>query len=327
MQQHGCKLPLNPKKKKSNVRRRRTLGGLSATTGLTMWERSSRSSALERAESLLTSYKNQTNSSKTWPHSIPIQARLDAELDGLDDLSSVSSGGERTNTDAAMKPQTAVGTSSEREIPATPKEVVKKAASEEEEEEEEWSNYQSDFVEASTMEQDSSQISEQLQQQGHKEDLTEGKDDANYSRHFSDDCYSVSSATVNHTCPTNSRSTSPCRSQSSCTSRRPSVLEKILKEAAVQTQPYCLADTHNDGIPGMAVIELLKYKLSMTRTSIERSQDLYYGLMRSLEPPNYRYITLAQLTRRNHGRELRVPGSTRVQTPQRQLQDYRNGPL
>ncbi|XP_056894731.1 uncharacterized protein LOC130528921 isoform X4 [Takifugu flavidus] len=246
MQQHGCKLPLNPKKKKSNVRRRRTLGGLSATTGLTMWERSSRSSALERAESLLTSYKNQTNSSKTWPHSIPIQARLDAELDGLDDLSSVSSGGERTNTDAAMKPQTAVGTSSEREIPATPKEVVKKAASEEEEEEEEWSNYQSDFVEASTMEQDSSQISEQLQQQGHKEDLTEGKDDANYSRHFSDDCYSVSSATVNHTCPTNSRSTSPCRSQSSCTSRRPSVLEKILKEAAVQTQPYCLADTHND---------------------------------------------------------------------------------
>lgn len=117
---------------------------------------------------------------------------------------------------------------------------------EEVEEEEGVSNYQSDFVATSTMEQDSSQISEQLQQ-GHKEDLTEGKDDTNYSECFPDDCYSASSPTLNHTCPTNSRTTSPCRSQSSCTSRRPSLLEKILKDAAVQTQPYCLADTNNDG--------------------------------------------------------------------------------
>lgn len=61
---------------------------------------------------------------------------------------------------------------------------------------------------------------------------------------------------------------------------------------------YCVYDACSSGIPGMAVIELLKYKLSMTRKSIERSQDLYYSLIRSLEPPNYRYITLAQLTRR-----------------------------
>lgn len=114
---------------------------------------------------------------------------------------------------------------------------MKKVTSDEEEEEE-VSNYQSDFVDASSMEQDSSQISEQLQQQGHKEDLTGGKDDSNYSRRFSDDCYIASSATVNHTCSTNSRTTSPCRSQSSCTSRRPSLSEKFLKEAAVQTQPY-----------------------------------------------------------------------------------------
>ncbi|XP_030584236.1 uncharacterized protein C19orf44 homolog [Archocentrus centrarchus] len=116
------------------------------------------------------------------------------------------------------------------------------------------------------------------------------------------------------------------RTSSQQSRRRPSA-RKVLKEAAVQTHPDPLASTWPTGVStvdpavGMtymnlspvvthtisaemvealstfnpavfALNELLKQQLAMTRRFIESSRRLHSSLVRSLEPPNYRYTTL-----------------------------------
>lgn len=218
---------------------------------------------------------------------------------------------------------------------------------------EELLDYQSDFESDSRAEPDdysANQVSEHLQRTGGEEqvvsevrdevldsDVPRERTEDDYSSAFSDTSQASASQTSDR-----SRTLKPysqsrredsksslsheSRTSSQQSRRRPSA-RKVLKEAAVQTQPDPLTSTWPTGVPtvdpavGMtymnlspvvthtisaemvealsafnpavfALNELLKQQLAMTRRFIESSRRLHSGLVRSLEPPNYRYTTL-----------------------------------
>uniref|UniRef100_A0A146SP10 Carboxyl-ester lipase n=1 Tax=Fundulus heteroclitus TaxID=8078 RepID=A0A146SP10_FUNHE len=111
--------------------------------------------------------------------------------------------------------------------------------------------------------------------------------------------------------------------------RRRASARRNLKDAAVQTQPGPLADPWSAGMPPLdpmvgriymkptpapphtvgaerleaistfdpavfALNEVLKQQLAMTKQFMDRSEYLHSCLLRSLEPPNYRYTTLEE---------------------------------
>ncbi|KAM4739678.1 uncharacterized protein C19orf44 homolog isoform 2-T2 [Anableps anableps] len=125
--------------------------------------------------------------------------------------------------------------------------------------------------------------------------------------------------------------TSPTRSSrsSSQQSRRHASVRRSFKDAAVQTRPDPLADSWSAGMAPLdptvgriymrpthsvppalsaerleaicmfdpavfALNEMLKQQLAMTKQFMERSEHLHSCLLRSLEPPNYRYTTLEE---------------------------------
>ncbi|XP_051233674.1 uncharacterized protein C19orf44 homolog [Dicentrarchus labrax] len=142
---------------------------------------------------------------------------------------------------------------------------------------------------------------------------------------------------------------------SSHQSRRRASTRKVLKEAAVQTQSNPLVHTW----PGMAPVgpavgmtyldpspvlthtlsaemvealstfnpavfalnELLKQQLAMTRRFIESSRHLHSSLVKSLEPPNYRYTTLEDT--KEYIRKHRAPKLTMEEALEEALQEQR----
>ncbi|KAM7410613.1 hypothetical protein PAMA_001851 [Pampus argenteus] len=177
-----------------------------------------------------------------------------------------------------------------------------------------------------------SQVSEHLLGDGEEEealdsDVSSGRTEDNYSGTFSDTSRSYTSQTSDRS----QRSLSGSRSsvsrsdgESARPSRRRASTRKVFKEAAVQTQPDPLAYTWSSGIgpavgmtymnptpvtthavssdtvealstfnPAVYVLnQMLKQHLAMASRFIESSRHLYSTQLRSLEPPNYRYITL-----------------------------------
>ncbi|XP_035509018.1 uncharacterized protein C19orf44 homolog [Morone saxatilis] len=138
-------------------------------------------------------------------------------------------------------------------------------------------------------------------------------------------------------------------------SRRRASTRKVLKEAAVQTQSNPLVHTW----PGVATVgpavgmtymdpspvlthtlsaemvqalstfnpavfalnELLKQQLAMTRRFIESSRHLHSSLVKSLEPPNYRYTTLEDT--KEYIRKHRPPKLTMEEALEEVLQEIR----
>ncbi|XP_026160362.1 uncharacterized protein C19orf44 homolog isoform X2 [Mastacembelus armatus] len=205
-------------------------------------------------------------------------------------------------------------------------------------------DYQSDFESESRTEQNysASQVSEHLQ--GDEEEVasevrgealdSHGRTDDDYSSTFSDTSYSGTLQTSNNSLRSEplsrsrgSRSSVSHGNQTSSHSRRRASVRKVLKEAAVQTQPDTMTSTWYTGMatsgpvlgmtfmnptpvavhtlsaervealstynPAVFVLnEMLKQQLAMTRQFIERSRYRHSSLVQSLEPPNYRYTTL-----------------------------------
>nr|XP_020465756.1 uncharacterized protein C19orf44-like isoform X1 [Monopterus albus] len=214
------------------------------------------------------------------------------------------------------------------------KEEEQQQQEEEEEEEENVLHYQSDFESAS-------QVSEHLQ--GDEEaaasealdSTSQQKTEDDYSCTFSDTSISGTSQTSGHSQIARSfsrnRGSRSSVSHGSRTSpqqpRRRASARKVLREAAVQTQPGTLAypwltgeatsgpalyTTYMNPMPVAAYIlsaetvealstynpavyvltEMLKQQLAMTRQFIESSSHRHSSLVQSLGPPNYRYTTL-----------------------------------
>ncbi|XP_070765531.1 uncharacterized protein C19orf44 homolog [Enoplosus armatus] len=232
-------------------------------------------------------------------------------------------------------------------------------------------NYQSDFEsESSRTEPDysASQVSEHVQGDGDKEetasevreeasdsDVSRGRTEDDYSSTFSDTSRSYTSRTSDHS---RSRSSVSHGSRtSSRQSRRRASSRKVLKEAAVQTQPGPLAYSWPAGMAtlgpavGMsymdptpvvahtlsaemvealstfnpavfALNETLKQQLAMTRQFIESSRHLHSSLVQSLEPPNYRYTTLEDT--KEYIRNRRPPKLTMEKALEEVLQEMRD---
>ncbi|KAM7388762.1 hypothetical protein PAMP_024912 [Pampus punctatissimus] len=195
-------------------------------------------------------------------------------------------------------------------------------------------DYQSDFESESRIEPDysASQVSEHLLGDGKEEealdsDVSCGRTEDDYSGTFSDTSRSYTSQTSDRSQRSLSRSRSSVSHsdwESTQPSRRRASTRKVLKEAAVQTQPDPLAYTWPSAIgpavgmtymnptpvtthavssdtvealstfnPAVYVLnQMLKQHLAMAKRFIESSHHLYSSQLRSLEPPNYRYITL-----------------------------------
>ncbi|XP_035504812.1 uncharacterized protein C19orf44 homolog isoform X2 [Scophthalmus maximus] len=215
-----------------------------------------------------------------------------------------------------------------------------------EEEEGDVLDYQSDFESESRSETNpsASQVSEHLQGDGDEaevvsedgeeasnSDVSRGRTEDDYSSSDSDTTSRISarSRTSKSVSTSSTSGTSGSRSSVSHQGRRVSA-RKVLKEAAVQTQPDTMMHTWSAGTamfdpmtyvnptpvaaytlsaetvealstsnPAAFVLnEMLKQQLAMTRRFIESSRQLHSSLVRSLEPPNYRYTTLED-TREN----------------------------
>ncbi|KAK5869372.1 hypothetical protein PBY51_024095 [Eleginops maclovinus] len=208
-----------------------------------------------------------------------------------------------------------------------------------EEDEEEEVDYQSDFESVSRTDQSVSAVSEHLQGDGEEgEDVSEIREEASdsdsyrgrtgedYSSPLSDTRRSCSSGSSDGSQTRSSRSSKSHGSRnSSRQARRRASTRKILKEAAVQTQPDPPAHTgpaaflrpaadltYMDPSPVVAhtlsaemvealstfnpavfvLNEMLKQQLAMTRRFIDSSRHLHCSLLQSLGPPDYRYTTL-----------------------------------
>ncbi|XP_039984887.1 uncharacterized protein C19orf44 homolog [Xiphias gladius] len=210
-------------------------------------------------------------------------------------------------------------------------------------EEEDVLDYQSDFESESRTEPNysASQVSEHLQGDGDggevvsevgeeasNSDVSCGRTEDDYLNTFSDTTSQTSD--LSHTSKSLSRSRDRSlvsnSSWTSChQSRRHASARKVLKEAAVQTQPDTMAYTWTTGMatfephtnymnpppvaahalsaetvealstfnPAVSVLnEMLKQQLAMTRRFITSRRHLHSSLVQSLEPPNYRYTTL-----------------------------------
>ncbi|XP_040896538.1 uncharacterized protein C19orf44 homolog isoform X2 [Toxotes jaculatrix] len=236
----------------------------------------------------------------------------------------------------------------------------------EEKEEEVVLNYQSDFEsESKTESNDSaSQVSELLQGDGNEADVREEASDSDLSCKRTEDDYSSTfsdtasqTSDCSHTLKSFSRS-SDSRSSVSYdrrTSRR-RTSGKVLKDAAVQTQPDTTAYTWSTGLgtfepkldmsylnpiplaahalsaeavealstfnPAVFVLnEMLKQQLATTRRFIESSRHLHSSLVQSLEPPNYRYTTLEDT--RQYIRQHRPPKLTMEEALEEVRQEMR----
>ncbi|XP_034558776.1 uncharacterized protein C19orf44 homolog isoform X2 [Notolabrus celidotus] len=173
---------------------------------------------------------------------------------------------------------------------------------------------------------DEEEIVSEIMEKTTDSDVSHGRTGDDYSSTFSDTSRSYTSPTANQSQTfnrgTDSRAPTSSVSHASRSRRRP-YTETVLKDSAVQTQPDSLA-------PGMSTLgptvgtaytypspvvahtlsadmvealctfnpaafalnEVLKQQLALTRRFIERNRDLHFSLMKSLEPPNYRYTTL-----------------------------------
>ncbi|XP_029002174.1 uncharacterized protein C19orf44 homolog isoform X2 [Betta splendens] len=188
-----------------------------------------------------------------------------------------------------------------------------------EEEKEDMLDYQSDFESESQREQSysASQISEQLIGNGDEEvalkvrdeasvsDLFHGRTEDDYSDILSDPSHSCMSQTSDYSDTSESLSrsrdsrspVSHINQTSYCQSDRHPAARRLVQEAAVQTQPAThtwptVVSTYN---PTVFVLNaMLKHQLATTRQFIESSRRIHTSLVRSLEPPDYRYTTLEE---------------------------------
>ncbi|XP_071343404.1 uncharacterized protein C19orf44 homolog isoform X2 [Trachinotus anak] len=246
---------------------------------------------------------------------------------------------------------------------------------EEQDQEEDVLNYQSDFESESRTEPNysASQVSEHLQGDGDEVEVASGvreealnsdvsceRTEDDYSSTFSD----TTSRTTNRSQTADplsrsmdSRSSVSHRSRTSGHQwRRRASARKVLKEAAVQTQPDTTANTRPTGMatferplgiaytnptpvaahtlsaetvaalstfnPTVFVLnEMLKQQLAMTRRFIESSRHLHSSLVQSLEPPNYRYTTLEDT--KEYIRKHRPPKLTLEEALEEVLQEMR----
>nr|XP_033476912.1 uncharacterized protein C19orf44 homolog isoform X2 [Epinephelus lanceolatus] len=238
-------------------------------------------------------------------------------------------------------------------------------------------DYQSDFESESRTEPDysASQVSEHLQGEGDEEEVVsevreEDLDsDASRSRRTKDD-YSSTFSDTSRSCTsrTSDRSQTASRSRDSRSyvsndsrtsrqSRRCASTRKVLKEAAVQTQPDPLAYTQPTGMAtlgpavGMtymdptpmvahtlsaekvealstfnpaafALNEMFKQQLAMIRQFIDSNRHLHSSLVQSLRPPNYRYTTLEDT--KEHIHKHRRPTLTVEEALEEVLQEMRD---
>ncbi|XP_018525306.1 uncharacterized protein C19orf44 homolog [Lates calcarifer] len=243
-------------------------------------------------------------------------------------------------------------------------------------EEEQVLDYQSDFESESRTEPNysASQVSEHLQGDGDVAQVTsemrDAASDSDVSREKTEDDYSSTfsdtASQMSHHSQTSkscsrssdSRSSVSCGSRTSVhQSKRPASARKVLKEAAVQTQPDTMAYTWSTGMatfepllsmtymnptpvvahtlsaetvealcnfnPAIFVLnEMLKQQLAMTRRFIESSRHLHSSLVQSLEPPNYRYTTLEDTKEYIH--KHRSPKLTMEEALEEVLQEMRD---
>ncbi|XP_068445778.1 uncharacterized protein C19orf44 homolog [Clinocottus analis] len=209
-----------------------------------------------------------------------------------------------------------------------------KEKKEERQQEEDALDYQSDFESVTEPDHSVSQVSEHLQGDGDEEEaVSEVREEASQSnvcRLRTEDDYSSALSDTSRSWtskPRSSRSSVSPGSRTSRQSRRHASTRKVLKEAAVQTQPDPLAYTWPAGVaalgPGVdltyldptpvvahtlsaemvealstsnpavfALNEMLKQQLAMMKWFIESRRHLHSSLLQSLGPPNYRYTTL-----------------------------------
>uniref|UniRef100_A0AAQ6IKT3 DUF4614 domain-containing protein n=1 Tax=Anabas testudineus TaxID=64144 RepID=A0AAQ6IKT3_ANATE len=167
-------------------------------------------------------------------------------------------------------------------------------------------------------------------------DVSHGRTEDDYSSTFSHPSRSRVSQTQSISRSRDSRSPESPRSWTSSEQKaRRAAARGVLKEAAVQTQPESMAYAWSTGVsasgpalgltymtppsvaahtlsaervealsahnPAVFVLnEMLKQQLATTRQFIESSRRLHSSLVRSLEPPNYRYTTLEDTREVNH---------------------------
>ncbi|XP_023284990.1 uncharacterized protein C19orf44 homolog isoform X2 [Seriola lalandi dorsalis] len=247
---------------------------------------------------------------------------------------------------------------------------------EEQQQEEDVLDYQSDFESESRTEPNysESQVSEHLQGDGDELDvMSEIREEASNSdvscERTEDDYSSTFSDTTSRTLDRSQTSKSFSRSRLSRSSlshgsltlghksNRRDLARKVLKEAAVQTQPDTMANTWSTGMasfqpplgmtymnptpvaahslsaetvealssfnPAVFVLnDMLKQQLAMTRRFIESSRQLHSCLVQSLEPPNYRYTTLEDT--KEYIRKHRPPKLTMEEALEEVLQEMRD---
>lgn len=204
-------------------------------------------------------------------------------------------------------------------------------------------------------------VSEHREEASHSH-VSHGRTEDDYSSSFSDTGCSYNSSVSDHSQPHNrcreSRSSNSSVSYCSFsqqTRRRHSSTRKLFKEAAVQTQADTLPDSRLKGGTSLgsaigmsstpvithmlsaemvealstlnpaasALHELLKQRLALTRQFIQSSRQLRSSLLRSLEPPNYRYTTLEDT--REYIRKHRPATLTMEKAMEEVMQEMRDG--
>uniref|UniRef100_A0A3Q1GKD8 DUF4614 domain-containing protein n=1 Tax=Acanthochromis polyacanthus TaxID=80966 RepID=A0A3Q1GKD8_9TELE len=193
-------------------------------------------------------------------------------------------------------------------------------------------------------------------------EVSHGRTEDDYSSAFSDTSRSQTSDRSHMSKSfSRSRDSRSSMSRGSWTSsqqmRRKASGRKALKEAAVQTQPDPLASTWSTGVAALgpavgfsymnpipavtpsvsaemveaistfnpavfALNEMLKQQLALTRRFIESSRHLHSSLVKSLEPPNYKYTRLEDTKQRV--RKHRSPKLTMEETLEEVLHEMRD---